>query len=115
MSVFAVDRSLRPAVFALWCGSRGERRSRNGVRPAIRASRGQCRERRLPPPTTVHRALGVGCRLGAEAVPAVDPSESFVSAARERLPGRSDLVAGRDDLLRKSTLGANMCSHGFER
>lgn len=45
-----------------------------------------------------HRALDVGCgpgaltailveRLGADAVSAVDPSEPFVVAARERLPG----------------------------
>ena len=44
------------------------------------------------------RALDVGCgpgamtsrlvaRLGAEAVAAIDPSESFVAAARERCPG----------------------------
>src|SRR5689334_12904871 len=45
-----------------------------------------------------HRALDVGCgpgvltgllvdRLGPEAVSAVDPSTTFVAAARERLPG----------------------------
>src|SRR5690349_18584392 len=48
--------------------------------------------------TAGQRVLDVGCgpgalstelvrRLGAAAVAAVDPSESFVSAARERLPG----------------------------
>jgi SAM-dependent methyltransferase len=50
------------------------------------------------------RALDVGCgpgaltarlveRLGAEAVSAVDPSESFVAAARERCPG-ADVRSG---------------------
>jgi SAM-dependent methyltransferase len=55
------------------------------------------------------RALDVGCgpgalttelvmRLGAEAVAAVDPSEPFVAAARERHPGVDVRLASADDL-----------------
>lgn len=60
----------------------------------------------VPPGT---RALDVGCgpgaltaqlvaRLGTGAVAAVDPSESFVSAARERFPGLRVDVAGAESL-----------------
>ena len=59
--------------------------------------------------TAGQRALDVGCgpgalatelvaRLGAGAVKAVDPSESFVLAARERLPGVQVERASADDL-----------------
>ena len=59
--------------------------------------------------TAGQRALDVGCgpgalaselvaRLGAEGVMAVDPSESFVLAARERLPGVRVERASADDL-----------------
>jgi SAM-dependent methyltransferase len=55
------------------------------------------------------RALDVGCgpgilteelvtRLGADAVAAVDPSSSFVQAARARLPGVTVAEASADDL-----------------
>jgi SAM-dependent methyltransferase len=55
------------------------------------------------------RALDVGCgpgaltselvgRLGADAVTAVDPSEPFVQAARERHPGVEVTVAAAEDL-----------------
>jgi SAM-dependent methyltransferase len=55
------------------------------------------------------RALDVGCgpgaltgelvtRLGAEAVAAVDPSEPFVIAARERHPGVDVRLAGAEEL-----------------
>jgi len=56
------------------------------------------------------RALDVGCgpgaltavlvdRLGAERVSAVDPSESFVAALRERLPGVGDVQVGAAEQL----------------
>jgi SAM-dependent methyltransferase len=59
--------------------------------------------------TRGQRALDVGCgpgilteelvaRLGAEAVAAVDPSESFVGAARERLPDVEVHRAAAEDL-----------------
>jgi SAM-dependent methyltransferase len=55
------------------------------------------------------RALDVGCgpgalttelvrRLGSESVAAVDPSESFVDAARARLPGVDVRLAGAEQL-----------------
>jgi SAM-dependent methyltransferase len=55
------------------------------------------------------RALDVGCgpgaltselvvRLGADAVTAVDPSEPFVEAARQRHPGVEVALAGAEDL-----------------
>src|SRR3954447_25948034 len=55
------------------------------------------------------RALDVGCgpgvltarlvqRCGAESVSAVDPSSSFVEAARERLPGVDVREASAEDL-----------------
>jgi SAM-dependent methyltransferase len=55
------------------------------------------------------RALDVGCgpgaltselvdRLGADAVSAVDPSEPFVEAARQRHPGVEVALAGAEDL-----------------
>src|SRR5919198_5520549 len=55
------------------------------------------------------RVLDVGCgpgaltselvgRLGADAVSAVDPSEPFVAAARERLPGVSVRLASAEAL-----------------
>jgi SAM-dependent methyltransferase len=55
------------------------------------------------------RALDVGCgpgalttalaeRLGADAVSAADPSEPFVQACRDRLPGVAVVVAGAEDL-----------------
>jgi len=55
------------------------------------------------------RVLDVGCgpgaltavlarRLGTEYVVGVDPSESFVAAARKRLPGVDVLTAGAEDL-----------------
>jgi SAM-dependent methyltransferase len=58
---------------------------------------------------TGQRALEVGCgpgalttelvgRLGAEAVAAVDPSEPFVDAARQRHPGVEVAVAGAEHL-----------------
>jgi len=57
------------------------------------------------------RVLDVGCgpgalstelvgRLGADAVSAVDPSESFVAAARERLPGVTVVSVGHRSTLR---------------
>ena len=59
--------------------------------------------------TAGHRALDVGCgpgaltselvnRLGADAVAAVDPSEPFVAAARERQPGVDVRQASAEDL-----------------
>jgi len=59
--------------------------------------------------TTGIRALDVGCgpgalttelaqRLGPESVSAVDPSESFVAAARERHPGVTVQRAGAEEL-----------------
>jgi ubiquinone/menaquinone biosynthesis C-methylase UbiE len=59
--------------------------------------------------TTGQRALDVGCgpgaltselvaRLGPARVTAVDPSESFVAAARERHPGVDVLLAAAEDL-----------------
>jgi SAM-dependent methyltransferase len=59
--------------------------------------------------TDGQRALDVGCgpgaltselvaRLGSAAVTAVDPSESFVAAARERYPGVDVLRAAAEDL-----------------
>lgn len=59
--------------------------------------------------TTGQRAVDVGCgpgaltselvdRLGPASVAAVDPSESFVAAARERHPGVEVQLAGAEDL-----------------
>ena len=56
-------------------------------------------------------AIDVGCgpgaltaelvrRLGTDAVVAVDPSESFVAAARERLPGVDIRLASAEACLR---------------